>query len=408
MLGKKPSSGRLHRQIGRKLLRSPELVEGLATLNEPIILPSIERARAWVDLCAKGLSVPVDKAASILATLCGFGSWDVMTYAMESMPPSLADEDLEPDQYRDRLKGQVRILVREHELDPAEAMMLLCQLPPSSREPYKALKMTDSVGFTELQMQAFMEYAGEFASEMSDEMQSGPLQSAVEDSALQDVELSRASIALALSGDTAPELWMHIFDFLEWEYEYHEDDRPDLDEPSYTIFDSSLGEIPVYLSCLAKAPGSRPKAPVDRAQRVQRALCVGDYVSNWQDRSSVALLLHRWPIVNEVNGKLYCHLGSVYQANKKTWMDLLFNRNCSSVTKLLKLNARMKDIQKGCPELVDTDEALTILSTICLSGIDIEDVDDFPDPGVWVERTQLPGSKWMMQKVAIDSNVDGS
>lgn len=377
-------------------------------VHEPIILPSVERARTWVDLCAKSISVPAEKAASILATLCGFGSWDVMTYAMESMPPSPADEDLEPDQYRDRLRDQVRILVRDHELDPAEAMMLLRLLPPASRGPHKAFKMTDSVSFTEQQMQAFMEYAGEFASEMQAKMRLGPLQSTLEDRVLQDVELSRASIALALSGDTAPEMWMHIFDFLEWEYEYHQDERPDLDEPSYTIFDASLGEIPVYLSCLAKAPAPRPEAPVDRAHRVQRALCVGDFVSNWQDRSSVALMLHRWPIVHEVDGQLFCHLGSVYEADKNQWTDLLFNRQCSSVAKMLELNERMMNIQKGCPELVDTDEALSLLSTLCLSGLDLDDMDDFPEPGVLVERTQIPGSRWMLQKVATDSDSDDS
>lgn len=155
-------------------------------MNEPIILPSIERAQTWIELCAKGLSVPAEKAASILAALCGFGSWDVMTYSMESMPPSPADEDLEPEQYRDRLKGQVHILVGEHQLDPTEAIMLLRLLPPASREPQKAFKITDSVGFTEQQMQAFMEYAGEFTSGMPDEMRSEPLQSILEDPALQD------------------------------------------------------------------------------------------------------------------------------------------------------------------------------------------------------------------------------
>lgn len=377
-------------------------------MHEPIILPSVDRARIWVDLCAKSISVPAEKAALILATLCGFGSWDVMTYAIETMPPSPADEELEPDQYRYRLKSQLRILVHDHDLDVGEAMMLLGLLPPTSREPHKAFKMTDTAGFSELQIQAFQEYAGEFLTEMVDEMPPGVLQSVLENHALRLAEPNRATVALALSGHTNPESWLHILDFLCWSYDCFDDQCPDLDEPSYTIYDQSLGAIPVYLSPIARAPVSNKRSPADRAQRVQRALCVGDYVTNWKERSAVALLLQRWPLINEVDGQIYCHLGSVYDGEKNQWTDLLFNRQCTSVAKLLKLNDRLKDIRKGCPELVDTDADLSNLATICLSGLHLEEMADYPEPGLMVERIQLPGSRWMVQKVASDQDGDDS
>lgn len=59
--------------------------------HEPFVLASVDRAQAWVDSCAKSLEVPPEKAASMLAGMCGFGSWDVMTYAIGSMPPSPRD-----------------------------------------------------------------------------------------------------------------------------------------------------------------------------------------------------------------------------------------------------------------------------------------------------------------------------
>ncbi|HHH9441359.1 TPA: hypothetical protein ACP32N_003298, partial [Pseudomonas aeruginosa] len=334
---------------------------------------------------------------------CGFGSWDVMAYAMESMPPSVADEDLEPEEYRDRLKGQLRILVREHELDPGEAMMLLGLLPPTSRQPHKAFTMADSADFSAQQLLAFREYAGEIANDLSDAFPSELVQSIIQNKVFERAERSRASVAITLSGHTNPISWMAIFNALEWEFEFTDDELPDLDEPSFSIFDDSLGDIPVYLSPIARAPMRPNSPPADRAQRVQRALCVGDYVTNWQSHSSVALLLQRWPVVNEVDDKLYCHLGSVYHGETNQWTDLLFNLKCTSVAKLLKLNARVKDIQKGCPELVDTDEEFSSLATICLSGIDL---DDFPEGSLEVVRSKLPKSRWMVQRALEEDDSD--
>lgn len=56
---------------------------------------SIERAKHWVDLCSAGTGIPRDEYAFKLATLCSFGTWNIMTYAVEALLPSSVDEELE-------------------------------------------------------------------------------------------------------------------------------------------------------------------------------------------------------------------------------------------------------------------------------------------------------------------------
>lgn len=366
--------------------------------HEPFVLASVDRAQAWVDSCAKSLEVPPEKAASMLAGMCGFGSWDVMTYAIGSMPPSPRDEELAPNEYQERLAGQLRFLVRDHELDPAAAIHLLVALPPMSGRPFSGFDLDAPQAYKPEHLLVLRNFAVECSLEF-EEHAPGFFDSGINLQGLSLADPVRADIAIALSGRTVPEAWLYILEALGWQYDFSEDDHPDLDEPSFTVFDPVLGDVPVYLSSIARSPVFDEEAEADRGQRVQRALCVGDFTSHWKDRSSVALLLHRWPVVRAVNDLVFCHLGSVYIENSNSWRDLLFTLGTSSLHELIELNAAAKDFPDQWPGLADTDENLSHLACICLSGLDPFEVDESPDIELLGVRLPIGDTGWMIQKL---------
>lgn len=368
---------------------------------EPIVLPSIDRAREWVDLCAEGLGMPMENAASILASLCGFGTWDIMSYAIDSMPPSPPDEELQPDQYQARLKGQVHALVRDHHFDPPFCMMLLALHPPATTAAYKPFTLDDKASFNAHQLQAFQEVAGEFASALDEAFASD---SDEEDDEVgeedDDIEPSRASVAIPLCGYTEPLRWAAILDALDWRFAFDGCITPDLDDPSFVVFDQSHGEVPVYLSAIARPPASSGAGLPDRVQRVQRSLCVGDFVTRRQSTNcSKALLLQRWPVVKQVEGGLYCFIGSLFDASTSEWTDLLFNYECTTFSKLLLLNSKIPDIQVGHSGLIDKEGQFSGFATLCLSGIDI---DELTEGSMEIMRTRFPGTNWMAQQAAVE------
>lgn len=220
--------------------------------HEPFVLASVDRAQAWVDSCAKSLEVPPEKAASMLAGMCGFGSWDVMTYAIGSMPPSPRDEELAPNEYQERLAGQLRILVQDHDLDPATAIHLLVAIPPTSGKPFTGFDPDEPYLYKAEHLLVLRNFAVECSRELEKHVPDF-LDSGVNLEGLSLADPVRADIAIALSGRTVPEAWLYILEALGWQYDFSEDDHPDLDEASFTVFDPVLGDVPVYLSQIGRA-----------------------------------------------------------------------------------------------------------------------------------------------------------
>ncbi|HHH9444526.1 TPA: hypothetical protein ACP32N_006532 [Pseudomonas aeruginosa] len=340
--------------------------------------------------------MPEESAAATLAAICGFGTWDVMAYAMETLPPSVADEDLEPEQLHARLKNQFRILVQELEMSAIDAVKLLGFLPPLSKTPLQPFTPKDATDLTPEQFHAFDEIATELADALEEQLPPDLAQAAQD---LAATDPYRSEVAFALSEPVFPDDWVSVFSVLRWDYNYLVDVGPDFDEPSFTVSDKCLGEIPVYLSPLIWAPLPQKSPPYNRAVRVQRAVCVGDYLTNWKNQSSVALLLQRQPVVKEIDGHLYCHLGSIYQGELNQWTDLLFNRHCTSVSTLLKLNAQVTSFDHGCPELADEGDMFSKLATICLAGVNIYAPDALSPGSRMIMRSNLPNSSWAMQQV---------
>jgi hypothetical protein len=211
-------------------------------------------------------------------------------------------------------------------------------------------------------------------------------------------------VAITLSGNTQSVLWTDILDRLGWDFESFNifDDCPDLDEPSFVLLDEEdLWQVPVYLSPVAHTPSVDLNQPYDRTRRVQRALVVGDYVANWQDSSPYALLLQRWPVVKEVDGKHYCHLGSVYSRDLNEWKDLLFNFECTSFARLLELNGHVTDIHQCHPDLEDVDELLGDFATASLSGIDPFEFEQLVEISLVCQRATHPTTGWSIQRFGI-------
>lgn len=369
--------------------------------QEPFVLQSVDRALEWVELCSKGIGVPRATAASMLASLCGFGSWDVMAYAMEQLPPSIPDEELDRHQVAERSKTHIRELVGTYDLDPGLACYLLAHLPPTSKRSYKAFEIGDAV-------------------EVADHLESGmrALDPAAMDEAsgsddtyeryfVPPLEPYRALVAMELSRETTPMGWIPIFEMLGWDYELCNDGISDLDEATYKIFDDEYGEVLVYLSPLADPPTYVDGPPIERATRVQRALCLGDFFASSDESCGHALLLKRWPLVKEVDGQLLCHLGSVYSIEENGWTELLFNRACTSFATLLDLNSQVVDINKGSHALIDVDGVFSEVAMLSLSDISPDEVDkDASEMALtWIEVTNIE-TGWALRRFVGPSQDD--
>jgi hypothetical protein len=331
--------------------------------EEPFVLSSMDRARDWVDICSRGAELPKEKVAAMLASLCGFGSWDIMSYAIEALPPSLVDEKVASEVVQSRLKHHLQVLIGVHQLDPPLAIFIISMISPTSGKPLKAFSKSDEFAVSSDQRLAFEAFVNELPVDDGPKLFTAP--GNPEHFELQ-CEPNRTHLALTLCGDTEPLLWCQVFDSLGWEYELADDDIPDIDEPSFEIYDDILGEVPVYITPLSRPPATQGE-PIDRALRLQRAACLGDYLS--QDfPGEAALMLMRWPVMKEIDGHLYCHAGSVYLFELGEWQDLLFNLRCTSVSELLKLNNLVEDIHQGHPALEDQGGDFCTLLSIGVWG----------------------------------------
>ena len=208
--------------------------------QEPFVMNSIERAQQCMELCANGTDIPRDECASMLATLCGFGTWDVMTYAIEALPPSRVDEELDEAQARERLMNYIKLLVRNHELDMGLAIPLLKHLPPSSRQPYAPFKLDSEASTAEIHGRTL----AKLAQLRSDE--EFECEHSVVDPFDVEHEPGRTHAALALCGQVEPVLWLTILEHLDWDVDFNGDEVPDIGEASFTVRDNVLGEVPMY------------------------------------------------------------------------------------------------------------------------------------------------------------------
>jgi len=368
---------------------------------EPFIFISSDRALQWVDLCSKALAAPREDVAKILANLCGFGSWDVMTYAIESLPPSVTDEELDFPAVVARLKHQILVLTNEHGLDELLASFLLAHLSPTSNRQYKAFTAEDDPELTPRSRAAFQAV---FSREEDGGSETGDVKIDVSVIPfMTQPDPYRCSVVMELSGETSPPNWEWIFDQLGWDFDFCDEEHPDLDEPACLIFDDELGDVPIYFTGLYGPPLDSATLESDRANRLQRAMCVGDFLTYRQGCAGVALLLKRWPQAKQIGDQVFCHIGSAYERESNSWRDLLCNMRCTSISRLLELNRVVVDINAGHYALADGHGHFLQLSSVSLSGIDPEDLEELIEEGrITLVQSTHQDSGWTLQRYLID------
>lgn len=333
----------------------------------------------------------------MLASLCGFGSWDIMTYAMEALPRTPVDEMVSAEIVQARLKNHLRVLVDQLGLQPPFAIFILEKINPTSGQELRPFTMADEISLTANHRRAIESFVEEFAeSELGHEYAESFNPSRYFDATC---EPNRTAIALSLCGDAEPQLWPSILDEMGWQFHEGDDDVcPDIDESSFVVQDKVLGSVPVYVTPLSRPPVTDGEE-IDRAWRLQRAACVGDFMAHWKSRSQVALVLMRWPQIKEHDGRTYVHAGSAYFDERNEWKDLLFNFKCTSVSKLLELNDPVEDIHKGHPALEDGDCAFGELATLCLSGFELFEMES---EELSLIRAVDTKTGWIMQRFIED------
>jgi hypothetical protein len=363
--------------------------------RDPFVMQSIARARRWVELCSEGMAISPEESAQILAGLCGFGSWDVMTYGIETLPPSIPDEHLAPEQYMERLVGQMEILVGQFDFDAPDIIELLRNLSPSSDRPFNQFEAEVSDNPANVQMEMLRSHVFETYGLHDEEDR----ETEQVESFIPPIDPIREGVAAVLGRDPGHMKWMGIFACLGWECEIRLE-APGIDEPSYLVHDSELGTVPVYVAPAVFPPRLDEGDPLFPVRRLIRTICVGDHAASNEYTSSVALLLLQRPLVKEIEGLVYCHLGSAYLASEKKWINLLFNTACTSVSKLLDLNRQLTDIDQGAVWLADIDRELSNIATLFLSGLSLEEFDQLPgDVDFEIICGLFDETGWMLQRI---------
>jgi hypothetical protein len=370
--------------------------------RDPFVMHSVERARRWVELCSEGMGILPEDSAQVLAGLCGFGSWDVMAYGIESLPPSIPDERLAPAQFLDRLLGQMAILLDQFDFETPAATRLLRNLSPSSNRPFTQFEAEASDHPASAQVELLRSKLFEtFELLSSDDVDE---EDAEVEAFLPPIDPEREETAAVLCRDPRAINWMGIFGCLGWEGAL-KDDAPGIDQPAYLIQDATLGTVPVYVAPAVYPPDMDDDDLMFPVRRLLRTISVGDLTASDQ-YAGVALLLLQWPLVKEVDGQVYCHLGSAYVAAENKWVDLLFNMACTSVCELLDLNSQVTDINQGAECLADTGRQFSNLATLFLSGLSLDEYEDiseefeiipvlFDETGWVLQRIELPAElRW--------------
>lgn len=345
--------------------------------NEPFILKSVDRAREWVDAYALSMKIEKEESSSLLALLCGFGSWDVMVFAIESMPPTLCDESVGAVGTNERFEGYMHVLVCLQNIRPIIAMFIISRLSPSANYPFKAFTMEDALA----------------------------LEAKAEDENL-DETLNNAQVIIPspirmittarMCGDANLSGWVNCIACMGWNVDPESfDDEANIGEPSFELFDESVGRIPVYLGSMTRTP----ETDDDPSVQLMMKACLGDFIQDyaWDEEYQVFFILWQCPQHKQISGNDYCCIGVRYSQEDEAWKDILVSQACDSPGRMLELNDRVGPIDeiglsKSREALADDGKALASTFAVILSG----NVNpDDPQTDWTIQREELnDGSGW--------------
>lgn len=325
--------------------------------SEPFIMKTVDRAREWVDAYSASTQIDKEESAKVLAMLCGFGSWEVMIFAIESMPPTACDETVGEDVFGHRKDRYMHVFICLLNIRPAIAMFFIRRLSPSASYQFEPFAMEDALGNEAKLREQFLTDEAEFLQD-DDENVTDPV---------------RLMTGARLCGRVNVDGWIDGLDYLGWEVDHESiDEAADNGEPSFDVYDEDIGLIPVYLSCLTRIPETED----DPSIRLFMKACLGDFImDNGSDGESRNFFMILWshPQHKEIGGKDYCCIGVSYSSMSESWKELLISTHCESLEHALQLNDLIHSIDdlegdEGCEDLVDENRDLSCALTIILAG----------------------------------------
>lgn len=314
-----------------------------------------DRALEWVRIFTESCPVQAEFAASLLASLCGFGSWDVMLYAIKNMPPSQCDESIPSDQAHERQGRYFEIMTHDHNINPYIAWAVTNFLSPSTGAPLQKFNGAEILEETETE---------------DDEDDPGSLH------IKRLFGFAPSPEAIEIVGPLGCELgdlWLEVFDFLGWEAEPFLNDYEVAGSPSFLLEDpggQSPG-FPVYLAHAIPPPYFDRQISDMPTIRMWQCACLGDFVTEWTGQGCPGfLLLSAYPQITHLNGKFYCYVGKMYVVTEGHWVDLLLSKSCSDVRTLMELNSKVTKGFRGASKLGERTELFAKRIALLLSGFD--------------------------------------
>ncbi len=308
--------------------------------TEPFVMKDVSRALQWVSVCAASCGFDNDKSATVLAELCGFGSWDVMTYAIDNLPPSICDEHIPADVLESRLRRYAVILIQEHGVSPQAALGIIHNISPSTERPLRNFVVFDAEDDDDDEA---------FSTE-------DDVSSAVSSALGMPLCPERVALTVPLTTSVNSETWQYAMDYLGWEAE-ELDDEALIGEASLLIhsqFDSSV--IPVYLSTVLPPPDFSGALYEHPSFRLLQYACLGNFMSEWAPAEAECFfILSSWPLMTTIKSKTYCCIGVTFDVKTGRWLDLLVNRKCRDISTLLQMNRKVSSLRKGAAPLGEPD-----------------------------------------------------
>lgn len=248
-------------------------------VSEPFVMRDEALARQWVSVCSESCGFETEKAALILANLCGFGSWDIMTYAIGTLPPSALDENIADQERNKRLRQYVQVLFEDHGLSLPSAISIIDNLSPSSARPAAPFDYCD---------------------DDDDEDIVDPLMatvSAIEPPACPERTMQIIPLCRELDSDH----WRNAFEYLGWVYDDLEylTDRLSVSDASFVMSDDGAA-VPAYLCATLPPPMFNGEIDAFSPFNVIQYMCLGNFMSQWKPLGAESfVILSRWPSMCE-------------------------------------------------------------------------------------------------------------
>ncbi len=361
--------------------------------QDPFVMSAVDRAQTWVSVCSSSCRLPAEESAAVLASLCGFGSWDVMIYAINNLPRSPYDDEVTPQQLQARLQRYVNILIHEFDIVPPVALIILQQMSPSRRGP-----------FTEFDIVEFLDDDDDDDGEEVDIDTFARNEMAVALALGAECITHKVEVAASLTLSVNWQGWLSALEYLGWDAQELDYEDVPIGDPSLLIQDhsSSWPWIPAYLTNNIHIPDFSGEICGHPTHRLVQFACLGNFMSEWAPQGATKfMILASWPKLITVRSKTYCHIGTAYDLTDGSWTDLLVNRKCRDFSSMHRMNKKVTSIRKGATSLSEPDMSFCKQLALRLGGYDPE----CDEPEGW-EFFGIPADDWLLVAALPEGNAE--